>query len=233
LSDLQIAQLLYSDSQRTPAAFFKETPPAYQGYVSTAHLRNSDLTPSATSAQYEMCTDDWAVALSWSDQTAAALSTTTLVETNATSRYHEFSRVRSGNPPGYVRTRIYRCSYLDRSFTDLRADGGAAGTLNHRPISAAELQHLSEYLWQFTSYNNYGSAVLKSSGTSIVAGFEHTLVIASLQPASAPSTCDRIDVLGWTHAVDGQTGAVTRAKQTLWEFGARRAAGIVELCNPF
>lgn len=230
-SDLQIAQLLYSDSQRTPAAFYKETPPAYVGYVSTAHVKNTDLSASATSPQYEVCTDDWSIALAWSDQAAAAMATSTVVESNATSRYHEFSRVRTGNPPGYVRTRVYRCGYLDRSAVDLRNETGAAGTFNQRPLNAGELQQLVEYLWQFTTYNNYGNVVLKSSGTSSSGSLDHTLVIASI--GAGANGCDRIEVDGWTHTVDTQSGALNRSKQTLWEFGARRSAGVVELCNPF
>jgi hypothetical protein len=94
------------------------------------------------------------------------------------------------------------------------------------------MQQLAEYLWQFTAYNNYGNSVLKSSGSVTSNGIEHTLIIASLIAATGSSTCDRIQVIGWTHNVDLQTGALHLAAQSLWEFGARRNAGIVEMCNP-
>jgi hypothetical protein len=229
LTDSETAQLLYSDHQRTPIGFASDPAPAYPGYVATAHLKNTDLGASAT--QYELCTDDWTVALTWSDQTAASLSASTLVESNFNSRYHEFIRVRSGTPQGYLRSRVYRCSYIDRSSVDLRTSTATAGQFNHRPLDASAMQALSEYLWSFTSYNNYGHAVLKSSGGSTTTGWQHTLVIASLEAGA--SGCDRVTVSGWTHVVTNETGALTRETSVLWEFGARRTAGLVELCNPF
>jgi hypothetical protein len=61
---------------------------------------------------------------------------------------------------------------------------------------------------------------------------QHTLIIASLSAATGGSTCDRIQVIGWTHNADLQSGALQLTAQSLWEFGARRNAGIVEMCNP-
>ncbi len=231
LTDIEIAQMLYSDHQRTPFGFSTDVAPGYPGYVATSHLKNTDLTGSTTSAQYELCADDWTVALAWSDQAAAAMSASTLVETNVTSRYHEFIRLRAGSPQGYLRTRVYRCSYLDRSSTDLRTESSTAGQVNQRPFDASALRQLAEYLWQFTTYNNYGNAVLKSDGASTNSGLQHTLVIASL--GGTANGCDRINVVAWTHSANSQTGALVRTKQTLWEFGAKRSAGLVELCNPF
>ena len=161
------------------------------------------------------------------------MAASTLVETNSNARYNEFSRVRAGTPSGYLRIRIFRCSYLDRSAVDLRATAGTAGQFNQRPLTALELQQLAEYLWQFTGYNNYGNTVLKSSGTLLGSNLQHTLVIASLASSLAINGCDRVNVFGWTYSLNGQTGALVLSTQPLWEFGARRAAGSVELCNPF
>ena len=97
---------------------------------------------------------------------------------------------------------------------------------------AEMLRQLAEYLWQFTLYNNYGNVVLKSSGAATSSGLQHTLVIASVVAANVPNDCDRIDVIGWTHSVDTQTGELSRSIDSLWDFGARRNNGIVELCTP-
>jgi len=230
-TDLEIAQMLYVDSRRTPQGFYQESAPTVQGYVATSHIKNTDVS-TTTLSQYELCTDDWNTALAWSDQVATGAQASNLVETNTTTSYYEFGRVRSGTPQGYLRARVYRCSYLDRSNVDLASPSSIAGAFNQRPLTADGLQQLAEYLWQFTAYNNYGHSVLKSSGTVTSSGMQHTLIIASLSAATGGSTCDRIQVIGWSHNADSQTGALQLTASSLWEFGARRSAGLVETCNP-
>ena len=231
-SDLEIAQLLYADTQRTPSGFHVDSAPTESGYVATSHLKNVDLPDASNAAPYELCSDDWTTALSWSDQVAAASVASILTDTNTTTSYYEFGRTRPGTPAGYVRARVYRCSYLDRTGVDLNHATGAAGKLNQRPLTATELQLLAEYLWQFTAYNNYGSAVLKSSGTRSNSGLQHSLIIALLTSA-ATGGCDRISVFDWTHSADAQTGQLDLDTRSLWDFGAHLVAGQVKLCNPF
>jgi hypothetical protein len=224
---MEIAQLLYADNHRTPDGFYREPVPMVPGYIATSHLKNTDIANAVT--QFELCSDDWSTALSWSDQVAAATSASSLTDTVTTTSYFEFGRTRPGALQGYIRMRVFRCDYLDRSSVDLRSVSSTAGQFNLRPIAATDLQTLIEYLWQFTSYNNYGNAVLKSAGTVTSNGLQHTLTIATL---NSSVNCDQINVIGWTHTVDTQTGMLRLNIQSLWNFGARRAAGIVELCNP-
>ena len=153
-----------------------------------------------------------------------------LVATNDDTRFFEFGRVQLSDPELYVQTRVYKCTYLDRTNADLRTANGAAGQLNIRPITAAELQRISEYLWQFTSYNNFGNVVLNSVGTTS-ASMAHTLHIAKLVRGGMSASCDRIDVFSWTHNIDAATGALTLSVQTLWSFGARENNGVTELCS--
>jgi len=138
--------------------------------------------------------------------------------------------VRPGEPQFYVRSRVFKCAYLDRSDANLRIGHGPAGQLNQRPISAPELRNLSEYLWQFTTYNNYGSAVLKSSGATTSGGLSHTLIIGTLVRSGLSESCDRIDVIGWRHTIDDD-GRLELDVQTLWSFGARESAGVASLCS--
>ena len=181
---------------------------------------------------YELCTDDWNEALAWSELGAQnAPQYSDLVETNDDPRYFEFGRVRQGDPTFYVRARVFKCAYLDRAAANLRAAAGAAGKLNRRPLTATELRDLSEYLWQFTQYNNVGYAVLKSSGTSTAASLTHTLHIGKLARGGISASCDRVDVVAWRHTLDTTTGSLQLEATTLWSFGARESAGVVSLCS--
>jgi hypothetical protein len=232
-TDLQIAQSIYGGT-RTPADFYADPAPSGHGYVATSHLKNTDLgvAASVTSPQYELCTNDWNEAFGWSELSAQnAPQYADLVVTNEDPRYFEFGRARSGEPQIYLRGRIYKCAYLDRSLTDLRTASGDAGQINRRPLTAAELKTLSEYLWQFTIYNNTGHAVLKSDGSSNDSGLAHTLYIANLVRNGVSGNCDRIDVVAWRHTAELSTGRMQLDVQSLWSFGARDSAGVAQLCS--
>jgi hypothetical protein len=230
-TDLQIATAIYAGSARTPVGFYAETPPSGHSNVATMHVKNTDVDPhaSGSTAQFELCTNDWNEALGWSETSAHnAPQYSTLVATNDDARFFEFGRVRSGAPEMYVQARVYKCAYMNRTAADLRSSSGAAGQLNVRPLSPAELRRMSEYFWQFTAYNNFGNVVLKSAGATAL---EHTLHIASLVRGGMSSSCDRVDVIAWRHRVHDVTGAITLDVQTLWSFGARESAGIAQLCT--
>jgi hypothetical protein len=231
-SDLEIATAIYS-GKRTPDDFYSETEPSGHDVIATMHLKNTDIDPTidASQPQFELCTNDWNQALGWSETSAQHASQySDLVATNDDARYFEFGRVRQGSPEVYVQARVYKCAYLDRARANLRAASGSAGQLNVRPIDATELARLSEYLWQFTRYNNFGHTVLKSSGAGGVT-LEHTLYMASVVRGGLSASCDRIDVIAWRHSVDPASGAVTLNVQPLWSFGARETGGMPELCT--
>lgn len=233
-SDLQIAQLLYTGTPRTPAGFHQETRPSGQDHVATMHLKNTDIDPSlsAPMPQHELCTDDWSVALDWSETSARQASQyADLVATDDDAHYYEFARSRSGDPDFYLRERVFKCAYLNRASADLRSPEGSAGQLNQRPLVADELRTLSEYLWQFTDYNNFGHVVLKSSGATAASALTHTLIIANLERSGLSATCDRIDVIAWRHTAETNSGALQLDVETLWSFGARESAGGGELCQ--
>jgi len=231
-TDLEIATAIYNGTARVPAGFYSEAAPVGHGTVATKHVKNTDvdtaLAPSAS--EFELCTDDWNQALAWSETFALnSPQYSNLVATNDDGRYFEFARVQSGSPDLYVQSRIYKCAYLNRSAANLRAATGAAGQLNARPLTSDELRRLSEYFWQFTSYNNFGHMVLKSAGSTSPM-LEHTLHMASLVRGGLSASCDRIDVIAWTHRVDTATGALTLDVQTLFSFGAKETAGVAQLC---
>jgi hypothetical protein len=232
-SDLQIAHSVYGTGPRTPAGFYSDPPPSGHDYVSTTHLKNADVDAAAVAPQplYELCTDDWSQALEWSELGAqSSPQYSDLVETNDDPRYFEFGRVRQGDPTFYVRSRVFKCAYLDRASANLRATAGAAGTLNRRPPTAADLREMTEYLWQFTRYNNVGYAVLQSSGSSTTGTLTHTLHMGVLVRGASSSSCDRVDVIAWRHTLDTMTGNLQVESTTLWSFGAKESAGVVSVC---
>lgn len=233
-SDLQIAQSVYGSGPRTPIGFPVDVAPSGHDYTSTMHLKNADVDTAIAVTQplYELCTDDWNQALAWSELGAQnSPQYSDLVETNDDPRYFEFGRVREGDPTFYVRARVFKCAYLDRAAANLRASVGPAGQLNRRPLTSAELRDLSEYLWQFTLYNNLGYAVLDSSASASGAALIHTLHIGKLVRGGVSSSCDRVDVIAWRHTMDTATGSLQVEMSTLWSFGARESASFVSLCS--
>ena len=232
-TDLEIAQTLYSGTPRTPAGFFKDAAQSPDAQTITTHLKNTDVDATLTSPmpQYELCTDDWNQALDWSEAHAAkSTAYTDLIDSKSDSRFFEFDRQRAGELKTYLRERVFKCTYLNRTTADLRSPEGSAGQLNRRPLDASELQSLAEYLWQFTTYNNFGHAVLKSSGSTEGTTLLHTVTIAKLIRGGMSASCDRIDVIAWRHTANA-SGELNLDIEPLFSFGAREGAGVPSLCS--
>jgi hypothetical protein len=225
LTDVRIAELLYTGAPRVPADFLVDPAPPGSGVVSTYHVQTTHLSPGA--ARHELCTDDQNLARDWSNTASGGAEA--LVGESATDRYFEFQRVRNGTPVVAVRARVFRCAYLDRSGVDLADVQGPAGLLNPRPIDATALRTLSQYLWTFSTYNNADHAVLASRDAQQNGSLEHEIVMAQLIRAGTGG-CDRVSVSTWRHRVDPASGALVREWVPLWEFGARQQMGGVSTC---
>src|SRR6185295_8875365 len=131
-ADLQLAARIYKGDARTPAGFDVETRPAnVAGTIATKHLKNTDLATGPqgiTTSVYEICTNDLAQAVDWSERQATWQGQySDLSEVRSDARMFELVRVPRSDPSAMIRHRVFRCDYLDRSDTDLRADAGAAG----------------------------------------------------------------------------------------------------------
>jgi hypothetical protein len=234
VTDLAIAQQLYAGAVRVPADFLADPPPAgVTGEVATVHLKNTDIAPGASAAaRYEVCTDDLATAVAWSELAASWHSSyTALVQTSSDARRFEIDRVPQSDPTAVLRHRVFRCSYLDRSTSDLAEPQGAAGVLNARPIAAAELRALAEYLWHFTSYNNADTIVTASVGSGTAPTLSHAIKMAQLQLAATAGACDTVEILQWVHDANTDSGVLARRVEPLRSFRARNDQGFVSLCN--
>ncbi len=139
-ADLALAARLYKGDERTPSGFDVEARPAsVTGTVATRHLKNTDFAtgPQAASPTYEVCTNDMAQALDWSERQATWNGQySDLAEVRGDAHMFEIVRVPRADNTALLRHRVFKCDYLDRTGSDLRADSGAAGAMNQRPLTA-------------------------------------------------------------------------------------------------
>jgi hypothetical protein len=229
-SDADVAALVYAGTPRTPAGFLDDAAPPSFTQVTTYHVKTNQIDPDAATV-HELCTDDWSEAFDWTEQVAEqAPAYLDLVGNVDDSRFHEFDRVPRDHPDRYVRMRVYRCTYLDRSNVDAARHDGQAGIVNERPLDAPTLRRLSEYLWHFSQYNNSGHVVLESAALTQPGVVGHRITIASLETGAAPGGCDLIEVRDWTHTVDPATGTLLESSTLRRNFAAQRVGEAVLGC---
>ncbi len=231
-ADLSLAERIYKGDQRTPAGFEIEARPAsVAGTLSTRHLRNSDMAtgPQSAGPTYELCTDDLAQAIDWSERQASSGGQySDLVSVNGDDQKFELVRVPRADVTAMVRHRVFKCSYLDRSGSDLRADAGSAGLMNQRPLTAAELESLAEYLWQFTLFNNSDYAVESSATSTNSDSLVQTIRMGKLVPGTGG--CDTVQVIDWTHTMNASNGAIIRSLTPVRSFQVKSTPTGVASC---
>jgi hypothetical protein len=233
-ADLGLADRLYKGDSRTPNGFDVEARPSnVYGTLSTRHLKNTDFAtgPQSAGPTFEICTNDMAQALAWSETQATWNGLySDLVEVRGDSRLFEIVRVPRFDSTAMLRHRVFRCDYLDRSGSDLRADIGAAGSFNQRPLNADELEKLGEYLWQFTMFNNADFVVERSSTNVSGGSLVHTIRMGQLVRGAAGS-CDSVQIMDWTHTMNTTSGAITRELTPVRSFRAQSSSGSTSLCS--
>jgi hypothetical protein len=232
-TDLVLAGRLYKGDARTPEGFAVEARPAsVAGTLSTRHLKNSDIAtgPQALSSTFEVCTNDMAQALDWSERQATWNGQySDMTEVRGDARIWEVTRVPRADVTAVVRHRVFRCDYLDRSGSDLRTDAGSAGLMNQRPLTASELKVLAEYLWQFTMFNNSDYAVASSSGTTDGASLTHTIRLGKLVRGTNGG-CDSVQVSDWSHTMNTTNGALSRTLTSVRTFSVKSTTAGAESC---
>lgn len=232
-ADLTLADRLYKGDARTPAGFELEARPSnVMGTVSTRHLKNTDLAAGnqAISRTYEICTNDMAQAMDWSERQATYQGQYSDVsEVNGDAHMFEIVRVPRADVTAVIRHRVFRCDYLDRSDSDLRVDVGAAGNMNQRPLNAVELRKLSEYLWQFTIFNNSDYVVESSQSSASGNTITQTIRMGQIERGAA-GACDTVHVSDWTHSMDALNGTLTRSLTEVRSFKVKSASSGVEAC---
>jgi len=232
--DLGLADRIYKGDARTPSGFHVEArPSSVTGTLSTRHLKNSDLAsgPQAIGPQYEICTNDMAEAIDWSERQANWQGQySDLAEVRGDARMFELIRVPRADVTAMIRHRVFRCDYLDRSGSDLRADAGAAGSMNQRPLTAGELQELAEYLWQFTMFNNSDYVVESSTRSSNGGTLVQTIRMGQLVRGAAAG-CDTVQLRDWTHTMNTIDGTLTRSLSNVRSYQVKSTSSGVTSCT--
>jgi hypothetical protein len=232
-ADLDLAARLYKGDARTPSGFDVEGRPAnVMGTIATRHLKNTDLAggPQAISQIYEVCSNDLAQAIDWSERQATWQGQySDLVEVRSDARMFEIVRVPRADVSAMLRHRVFRCDYVDRSSTDLRTDAGAAGSMNQRPLTAVELEKLAEYLWQFTLFNNSDYAV-ESSSTSASGGILVQTIRMGQLVRGASGSCDTVQLVDWTHTMNSTDGTLSRSLTNVRSYKVKSTSNGAESC---
>ncbi|MEN7342586.1 MAG: hypothetical protein AAAFM81_06555 [Pseudomonadota bacterium] len=226
--DLDIAKLAYSPDARVPAGFYTEPRRYPDRSEFLFHVKNVDLGILADNA-YELCTDDFAEALQWSEQSATARGfDSDFSSSEETAWLFGFERTINDPEGSMLLNRVFKCAALDRSAL---ADDSAAGQVNRSPVTAVDLKFLSEYLWQFSPFNNALNAVVESAAadTEFLAHDIHRVVVRVGE--GSINGCDSVELWRWRHSVDSQTGELTETDAFQRAFDARRENGIVALCG--
>jgi len=235
IADQSIMQALYFD-QRIPNGFyqlsFDDT-----NFSSLAHVKNVDILAPVDRlnlATYELSSNDFAQALAWSEAEENLLPVyRDLVDTRETNLYFEFTRVNMAAPDVSHFSRVFKSSALDRSSVDRRIaddDRVNLGVMSPSSVTVAQVKTVVEYLWLFSSHNNYGYAVLSSNVQEFAASVVYTMQEARLTFAYTAS-CDRTGLYEVVYVVDKATGSITRSVSEQRSFLSRRSGGQLSLCN--
>ncbi len=238
-SDEAILSKVYSGDPRTPAGFYRDPAlTAAGGGVTVRHIDTvSVLDPAspdtAAVVPYELCTDDPAQAMDWSESDHRFRTESgDLVATAETDRYFEFTRALTAVPDWAGLARVFKCSFLDRSGANRRDVTGPAGRLNVRPMSAASLKAVTEYLWTFSQFNNHANVVLATATAETADAWRHTLTMATLTPgAGSDSGCDLVEVRDWEMSVDRGDGELSWALRPVKTLSASRGDGVAQVCD--
>ena len=231
-ADSEIAALVYDNRYSVPPDFFIDERASTGRSYTVHHVLDA-------SRSYELCTDDYAVALAWEDADNASRSVQGYyVGSHETMRYFEFIRELAyendvGNiddltSPGFAR--VFKCSNTNRDGVDRSLLTGYAGTLNAHPLDRQSVREFAEYFWQFTFFPTARRKVVASRSHEDGDTLRHTLLLA-FAVGQGTGNCDQVEVAEWHFTADRQSGAVQKSLDVVHSFEARLEQGTPVICN--
>lgn len=231
--NMKIADALYFD-KKTPAGFYKEDLQD-DVFYSITHVKNTSLLPVVDrdeSSSYELSSDDFVEALSWSDKAAEyQISHQQLIDNSETWLYHQFTRFNPDEPQFINMHRVFKASVLDRNGV-LRSDEDSnyKGRITMPGPTVEQVKMIVEYLWMFTMSNNYSNAVVTSYTTETDNAFIHVMEQAMLD-SSYSESCDHIKLYEIRYTVPKDSGFIWREKVFIRDFLAKRTGDYLEICE--
>ncbi len=227
-----VITLLYDNHYSVPDGFYVDERADTERSYTLHHVLDD-------SASYELCTDDFGVAMAWEEADNEQRSVQGyFVESFENARYFEFARELSyesdvGNiddltSPGFAR--VFKCRNTSRDGVDRQQLNGFAGKITAQPIDADSIRVFSEYLWQFAFFSNSRKNVIASFSSETSESLQHTLRLA-FATNQGTGRCDLIEVVDWQFSVDRGTGEVSRQFNVIHQFEAQNLAGISSICH--
>ncbi len=240
VADMALLHAVYFN-QRTPAGFYKILVPAAaqsSGSYRLSHLKDTDILPPADRINklvYALSTNDFVQAMNWSE-TAVKYQKTyrQFVNITATDLYFQITRVDMNNPGMLYYDRIFKSSAFDRSGVNLSAAKNTQstvymGTIPPATLSLARVKQIIEYLWSFSTSNNFGYAIISTSIVGKANAIVYRMEEARLA-LSYSASCDVVSLYAMDYSVDRLTGKINRTTTLVRQLSARRHAAQISLC---
>ncbi len=213
-SDDKVVSFAYS-GHRLPAGFHVEDQPTGHPYYQNTVSTYSNLCDPGE-CWIELCTDDRDYAFQLSEYSALHSSCYRVLESEReTEKYFEFRRVNEAYSIDVILDRVHKCSYLDRTMYDSRRPMKVLGVFGHRPITAAAVRELVEYMWGAGMLEWY-TGVASSETLESADAFTQRLLYV-IRSGGDYGLCARVQLRKAMVSVDKATGEITSWSTTMRE----------------
>ena len=213
-SDQEVIDAMYHPDYVYPDHFYSEdNGDAYMEYMSSYSIVTAQERPDY---RIEFCTDDRNEAYQWSVSTAEIFYFLT-VDTGherETEKFFEFTW--EFDLSGTMETVLYRthkCSYVDLTSYDIIDPDSFLVYFNLRPLTAANVKEVIEYLWINRS-SGKGEKILSSYVLENSDVFYHMIFTAYKQPGDW-GLPDMIHLEEYVFTIDKSNGEIIRDQQEI------------------
>lgn len=204
ISDEELKNIIYSDYKY------------YEGFYNEPGRRNSIYFENTSSIRENadrkyLCTDDYNTAADWSERSAKNASYyRALVASRENEKYFEFIRASRGTRRDTLLSRVFKCTYLDRSMEkQLDQNQWIVGMFNQKPRTAANTLEVVEFLNYISSYNIGGKKYIANEVCEAKSQFRIVLFETGVVYGDW-GLHDEISLFQNTYTIDKLTGLIIR-----------------------